>query len=149
MDSIAAVESSSGNLFQSLTLRPSRFFQILYWGIHSLVVILSSALYLESNIPLVVLLTLLVLVCISAALSWSRYVAQLGTQLCFNNDRWQWWDTAGVCCQLALHEALIWPGLTILYMRREAGERLTLVIFYDAADASELRRLRVWLRNGN
>ena len=76
----------------------------------------------------------------------SGYRRAIGGRLNFEEGKWYWIDRFGCRSALEFNGALLWPSLVVLHLRAAGDAARIIVIFSDAVDADELRRLRVLLR---
>ena len=139
-------ESCCGMSFRSITLGPSGCLLSLLWLVHGAVLLSFFYLYYIVDLSIALLLVLQSLSIASFYCGICGYRRSIGGRLYFEDARWIWADRLGQCSTLEFNSALLWPNLVILYFRTLNGAGCTVVIFSDAVDTDELRRLRVRLR---
>ncbi len=135
-----------GVSFRSITLGPSGYLLSVLWMVHGAVLLCFFYLYYIVEFSIALLLVLQSLSVVSFCCGFCRYRHSMGGQLYCEDARWLWVDRLGGRSTLVFNSALLWPSLVVLYFRTISGTAHTVVIFSDAVDADELRRLRVLLR---
>ena len=145
-DGVELEDLPKGGAFRSIALGSSRCLLFLLWLVHGAACLSFFYLYYILDFSGVLLLVLQLFCIVSIYCGSSGYRRAIGGWLNFEEGKWYWIDRFGCRSALEFNGALLWPNLVVLHLRVVGDAARIIVIFSDAVDADELRRLRVLLR---